>query len=82
MSSGLVPVLDFTLVQCNTAHVLLDYNTETDDDSPDPEGESCCARMATLRPMCVLSRGNGEQFAQLVPAHVRTRGSIGLGFGF
>ena len=35
------------MVQCNTEHVLLDYNTEADDDSPDPEGESCCKTVCT-----------------------------------
>ena len=35
------------MFQCNIAHAFLDYNMEADDDSPDPEGESCCKTVCT-----------------------------------
>ena len=61
-SLGTCASLDSTVTQCNTAHVSLNHCMEAEGSTPDPEGESCCETMATLKPTSAPSREDGDLF--------------------
>ena len=77
---GLVPFLDFTMIQCNMAHVFLDYYVEAEDNIPQILKERAAADGNSETHECAFQRG----WRPVCAAGLRTdkiRGTIGLGVG-